>query len=108
MSTAGGVATEPSTLSALWADLRGDAASANRAVWALAGDSRRSVPLLAERLQPTPAPDPAEVARLLVDFDAAEFRTRSRSEAALMKLGESVVPALCEFLKRDLTPEAWR
>jgi WD40 repeat protein len=91
-----------------WGDLRGDAATANRAVWALAGDPRRSVPLLVEKLRPAPAPDPAEVRRLVADLDAAEFRTRSRAEAALVKLGEPAAPALRELLKGELSPEARR
>src|SRR5207302_1059087 len=80
-----------------WVDLRGDAAIANRAVWALARAPRLSVPLLAEKLRPAAA-DPAELDRLAADLDADSFAARERATTALAKHGEAAVPALRKLL----------
>jgi hypothetical protein len=93
---------------AAWAALRGNAAAAYRAVWALAEDPRRAVPLLAGRLRPVPPPDARAVARLAADLDAADFATRDKAAAALAEMGEPAAPALRELLKGELAPEARR
>jgi RNA polymerase sigma factor (sigma-70 family) len=89
-------------LDTLWADLGGDAATAHRAIWALAGCPRYSVPLLRKRLPraatPTPA-DRGEFARLMADLDSDNFTTRQKAEQKLDKLGvaaESLARAALE------------
>jgi RNA polymerase sigma factor (sigma-70 family) len=77
-------------LDALWADLGGDAAASHRAIWALAGCPRHSVPLLRKRLPRVAAPTPADrgvFTRLMAELDSDDFATRQNAERRLEKLG---------------------
>jgi RNA polymerase sigma factor (sigma-70 family) len=92
---------------ALWVDLgAADAARAYAAVWRLADDPARAVPLLREHLRPT-TPPPADVVRPLLDeLDSDRFEVRTAAEERLRELGEGAVPALREALKGN--PSAQR
>src|SRR6185312_8983711 len=83
-------ATRPGTkhgseaLEALWIDLTSqDAARAWRAVWTLSAAPAQSVPLLRDRLKP--APVPKQLARLIADLDADEFKVREKAYQELKK-----------------------
>jgi hypothetical protein len=82
-------------LESLWADLAGkDAAKAYRAIWALAGTPRDSVPFLKERLKPVAGPQPGVIERLITDLDSKRFPEREKAMSELEKLGPLAVPAL--------------
>ena len=82
-------------LQALWSDLAGnDGVKVHRAVWALAGDSARSVPLLGERVRPVVAVDPKVTDRLLADLGSSRFAVREKAARELEDLGEAAHPAL--------------
>jgi RNA polymerase sigma factor (sigma-70 family) len=80
-----------STLDALWADLAGDdAASAYRAVQALAAAPKQSVPLIRKHLPRSPPPAAGardQFARVLENLDSDDFATRQKAEQKLEKLG---------------------
>jgi RNA polymerase sigma factor (sigma-70 family) len=89
----------PRELEALWADLAGaDAASAYRALRALAAAPAQAVPFLQRRLRPAPAPDPQPLARLFADLDDKEFTVRENATHALEKLGLPAKPGLQQVL----------
>jgi WD40 repeat protein len=96
----------PATPEACWADLRGDAAVAYPAVWALASSPSSAVPLLRERLRA--AALPAEVDQLVADLDADSFAARERAAKALARHGHRAVPALRRLLAGRPSPEARR
>ncbi len=85
---------------ALWVDLAGaDAARAYGAVWQLAADPERAVPLLQGRLRPVQPAPPEMTQALLRDLDSAQFAARRAAERKLRALGERAEPALREALK---------
>jgi hypothetical protein len=87
---------------ALWADLAsGDAGTAYRAVFALADDPARALPLLAWRMAPAAAPDPARLAACIADLGSPKFAAREAATEALEGLGELAAPALREALSAD-------
>jgi WD40 repeat protein len=82
-------------LAALWTELGGDdAPRARRALGRLVRAPQQSVPLVADRVKPSPEVAPARVARLVADLDDDRFRVRERAEAELRTLGEAALPAL--------------
>jgi WD40 repeat protein len=86
---------KPPALEALWADLgAADAATAYRAIRALAADPARVVPFLKGRLRPVAAPEPQRLDALVADLDAKRFATRDRAMRELGRLGELAAPAL--------------
>jgi hypothetical protein len=90
-----------------WAELAGDAGSAQLAVWALASSPEQSVPMLRERLFRAAPPDEA-VTRLVADLDAAAFARRERAEAELRGHGPAVEAVLRRALQADPGPDARR
>jgi WD40 repeat protein len=87
-----------------WDDLRGEgAARAYRAVWRLALCSARAERLLAGRLRPVTAPEPARLARLLEGLGDREYAVRQRAQAALAELGDGAEAALREAAGRTAT-----
>jgi RNA polymerase sigma factor (sigma-70 family) len=108
----GGAAGQPLTeaqAEACWSDLVGaDSARAYVAVWRLADDPRRAVPLIAKRLSPVASP-PAEMLRdLLRELGSDQFAERQAAERKLAKLGERAEPALRTALGADITVETKR
>jgi WD40 repeat protein len=96
-----------SDLDRLWTELAdGKAATAYRAVGALAAHPGLAVPLLRKRLQPAAVPAEREIDRLLADLDSDDFATRERATTALAKLGEPAESALRELLAAHPSPEA--
>jgi WD40 repeat protein len=82
-------------LQALWSDLAGnDWAKVHRAVWALADDPARSVPLLGERVRPVVAADAKVTNRLIADLGSSRFAVREKAARELESLGEAAHPAL--------------
>jgi WD40 repeat protein len=85
----------PKRLDALWADLASaDAAKAYQAILAMTAAPKQSVPFLAKRLRPVPAPDPQKVAQLLKDLQSERFALREKAGQELAKLGELVASEL--------------
>jgi RNA polymerase sigma factor (sigma-70 family) len=93
-------------LDSLWADLAAaDAARAWRAVWRLADFPAEALPLLRQRLKPTP-PTPADLMqRLLADLDSKSFRKRQAAGKQLQTLGPRALPALRQALAGDASVE---
>jgi hypothetical protein len=84
---------------ALWAALGGEAATAYRAVRALAAAPDNSLPLLRERLKPAAPVEAAQVAALLKRLDSDSYEERRRAAAGLEKLGRPAAPLLREALR---------
>jgi WD40 repeat protein len=80
-------------LKQLWADLAGNAPTADRALGTLALSAKQSVPFLAERLRVTAAPA-EQVAKLIVALDDKSFAVRDQAFRALVELGEAAEGAL--------------
>jgi RNA polymerase sigma factor (sigma-70 family) len=80
-----------------WADLAADAERAYRALGRLVADPARALPLLRDRLTPTPA-DPERVARLLADLDSDRFAAREEATHDLEQLGGGAGPGLRRYL----------
>jgi RNA polymerase sigma factor (sigma-70 family) len=77
----------PSDLETEWAALRGeDGGRAHRAVWALAADPKRALPLLKGQLRPAAAADEKQVARLIAALDDDDFDTREKATQELARL----------------------
>jgi hypothetical protein len=108
----GGTPRGPLTASeaeALWADLRGaDARKAYAAVWRLAGDPARVVPLVEARIRPVEPPPAAETRRLIDALDGDDFATRQRAERALQDLGERADGVLREAVRGGAPVETRR
>ena len=85
--------TERETLSA-WDDLGGETRQAFGAVCRLAGDPKRSVPLLAERLRPVPPVADKQIEEWVKGLDHRRFAIRRKARTELEKLGGTAVPAL--------------
>jgi RNA polymerase sigma factor (sigma-70 family) len=95
----------PASLEAEWTDLTGDdAVKVHKAVWALAADPKRALPLLRTVLKPVAAGDEKRIARLIKDLDDDEFETREKASAELARVGEPAAPALRKALEG--TPSA--
>jgi hypothetical protein len=90
----------------LWADLAGeDASKALKAVLGLAGDPKRAVPVLAERLKPAAPIDPQKLGQWVADLESDRFAVRQEASANLVKAGEQAVPALQKVLASQPTIE---
>jgi len=83
-----------SDLASLWSDLAGDAAKAERAIWALALAPQQSLPLLNQRLRPPPAGDAEQVAKLIADLASDQPQARQKASEELDKLSEAAEGAL--------------
>lgn len=90
----------------LWEVLRSrDAAKARAAMHVLSRNPDISLPLLRERLQPTPVHDPKRVAALLTQLDDDDFQVRKQAEEQLEKMGEGIETVLQEALTKKLSLE---
>jgi hypothetical protein len=97
----------PDRLERCWADLRGDARAAYRAVWALACNPREAAPFLDRQLGLAPA-DPSRLARLVAALDADSFADREPATAELERLGDAAAPALRKLRDDAASAEARR
>jgi RNA polymerase sigma factor (sigma-70 family) len=94
-------------LEAQWSSLAGaDAVEAYRAILALASVPDQTVPLLAERLRPRPAPVAERIAHLLVQLESNRFAERERASEDLRQVGWEAEPAVCQFLAGKPSLEA--
>jgi WD40 repeat protein len=85
-----GTGLRPAELEPTWADLAGDdAASAFRAIRRLVGDPGRALPLLRERLRPSPSADPESVRKRIAELDDQRFAVRQKAAAELERVAES-------------------
>ncbi len=83
-----------------WSALAGeDILQGHRAMRALAGAPRLTVPFLREHLRPAPPVDPKRLARLIAELDDDEFAVRNRAAAELGKIGEQAEAALRRALE---------
>jgi WD40 repeat protein len=93
---------------ALWSALGdGDAAPGFTAAWRLTDDPQAAVPLLRDRLTGAVAPHD-NVAALIADLGAAQFKAREKAERRLRELGAWAEPALRAALAGTPSPEAKR
>jgi RNA polymerase sigma factor (sigma-70 family) len=92
-------------LAGLWADLAGDAAPADRALWKLALVPQQSVPFLREQLRPPAPADAKLVAGLLADLESKDFAVRQKAAGNLEVLGDAAIPALRQALESSPTLE---
>jgi hypothetical protein len=89
-----------------WRDLGGkDAASAFRALWALADVPDEAMSLLEGELKPVPKLDSKRVDQLVTDLNDAKFDVRERAATALEGLGDGVRPTLNRLLAKPPSAE---
>jgi RNA polymerase sigma factor (sigma-70 family) len=93
------MALSAAELDGLWSDLAGDAAKADRALWALALAPKQSLPLLKDRLRPVAAADAQKVAALVADLDDKNFAVRDKATRTLEEMGEAAEAALRKTLQ---------
>jgi len=74
------------------------------AVWRLAADPDRALPLLANELG-RPLPPTARIIRLIADLDHPRYPTREQATRELMMIGEQAVEALRETRKGKVSAE---
>ncbi len=88
------VALTAAELEACWADLRGGAAPAYRAMGKMLAAPGPSVAFLGEHIKPAPAAEAQRIAALIADLGSVQFKVRARAMNELEKLGEVAAPAL--------------
>ncbi|HEY8503330.1 MAG TPA: hypothetical protein VIL46_02030, partial [Gemmataceae bacterium] len=99
----------PAGADALWADLAGaDARRAYAALWRLADDPERSLPLLRRRLRPVTPAGPEVLRPLLRALDSSRFGEREAAERELRTLGDRARPDLLEALGANPSAEQRR
>jgi hypothetical protein len=92
---------------ALWADLGGaDGAKAHAAMRRLAALGEPAVLFLKDRAGKDPAPESAEIARLIAELDHEAFDVREKAVAGLRKFGALAGPALRKALEQGPSAEA--
>jgi RNA polymerase sigma factor (sigma-70 family) len=100
-------------LDGLWKDLAGeDAATAYRAVWALAESPAQAVALLRQRVPPSGLPSQADqkrFARLLADLDHEVFERREKAADDMAGMGRAAETLVrVELKKKSLSAEVRR
>jgi RNA polymerase sigma factor (sigma-70 family) len=89
-----------------WAALAGrDARRAYEAVWTLARNPERTLPLLRDRLRPVKPVGREHIDRWIKDLDSGQFDIREKATAELGKCGELAEPALRRALAQQPTLE---
>jgi hypothetical protein len=97
----------PLTEEQLWADLASnDAARAFRAMCGLSAAPRQAVDLFQKHLKPVPVVEEKEIAALLTDLEADDFKTREQATQELEKVGEQALPVLKKALAAKPSLEA--
>jgi WD40 repeat protein len=101
-------ALDRKALDQLWANLAGDASTAQAAISALAATPAQAISLCKERLHPA-ADAPAETLRgLLADLDSSDFNVRDAAVHEVEKLGDLAEPALRRALEEKPSLEVRR
>jgi RNA polymerase sigma factor (sigma-70 family) len=96
-------------LESLWADLRGDeATAAYRAIGTLITAPRQAVPFIKKRLRPATLADPQHTARLIRELDSDDFQLRQKAARELEETGEATLPVLRKALAAGPSAEARR
>jgi hypothetical protein len=91
----------------LWADLASDDASrAFRAMCGLSAAPDKAVALFQKQLKPVPVVEDKEIATLLADLEAEDFKTREQATKELEKVGEQALPVLKKALDAKPSLEA--
>lgn len=85
-------------LDALWSDLAGDGAKADRAIWTLALAPQHSLPLVKARLDVAAAPA-EQVNKLISELDSESFATRQTAKQTLEAMGAAAEAALRKVLQ---------
>jgi RNA polymerase sigma factor (sigma-70 family) len=78
--------------------LGGDAAQAFAAICELSAAPKEALPLIEEQIKPALPLDKKRVEELLASLESEQFKTRQQASAALLKIGERVVPAIDKVL----------
>jgi RNA polymerase sigma factor (sigma-70 family) len=93
----------------VWEALRGDPATAYRAVWALAESPKEGVALLRGKVKAArPVVAPERLKRLLADLDSENFAVREAATRELKKLGPEIEPSLRRVLEETKSAEVKR
>ena len=93
-------------LKAWWADLlQPNPDKAYQAIWRFAAVPEQALPFLANVLQPVKVPEPAAVARWIKNLDSDDFKVREQASLQLKQLGDTVVDALRQAKKGDISLE---
>jgi HEAT repeat protein len=81
-----------------------------RAVWDLAGDPSKSVPLLGEKLAQVRGEGPSvqEIQKLIADLDDEEWPVRERASKRLQAVGPHALASIKAAQERPVSPEAAR
>jgi RNA polymerase sigma factor (sigma-70 family) len=86
-------------LEALWSDLASnDAVQAFTAMRQLCGSHDEAISLIKQRVRPTRALEPEQLAKLIAELDSSRFERRRQAESELAELGELAEPALRQAL----------
>ncbi len=96
---------ERNDLESLWADLAGDAKTAQPSVQLLAATPDQSISLLAEKVRPVEAVDARYLDQLVAELESAEFASREIARRTMARLGEQIEPALRRALSRKPSNE---
>jgi WD40 repeat protein len=102
------LATQDTNFERLWADLAGDAATADQAIWKLTLAPDSILAQLKARVHSVVKPNPKQVAKLIADLSSEEFALRTKATKALYELGDGVERAMREAQKAFPTLEASR
>jgi hypothetical protein len=82
-------------LGSLWTTLAGDdAAKAYQAIGTLISVPDQAVPLVNERLRPTPKPNTQAIAQWITVLESEQFAIREKASEALERIGDVAQPAL--------------
>jgi hypothetical protein len=91
-----------------WEDLGADPRKAFAARGSLALSPDQAVPLLKQRLNSVPSPDPRQVSRVIADLDSDRFAVREQARKELEALGEQAAGALRRALSKKPSLEVHR
>lgn len=98
-----------SECTALWDDLAAaDAARAYAAVWKLADDPQRILPLMQEKLSPIVSAAPELIEALFKELEHNDYQVRQKATQKLRDLGDAATPSLRQALKAKLSLEQRR
>jgi hypothetical protein len=91
----------------MWTDLASDdAVRAFRAMCGLSAAPRQAVDLFGKHLKPVPVVEEKEIAALLANLEADDFKTREQATQELEKIGEQALPVLKKALADKPSLEA--
>jgi WD40 repeat protein len=97
---------ERNDLESLWADLAGDARTAQPCVHLLAAAPDQSIPFLADKVRPVGPVDAPYLDQLVAEFEGADFAGREIASRTITRLGEQIEPGLRRVLSGKPSSEA--